>query len=151
MKPFKKLSGLLLNIQLNYFKEISQGSATKFLTAVILRNLSLDLPLISEQQEIASVLTCLDRKISNLRQQNETLEAIAQTLFKHWFVDFEFPNEDGKPYKSSGGAMERSELGEIPVGWLVGTLKECLEHLIDNRGKTPEFLSGGVPALRVCL
>ncbi len=51
------------------------------------------------------MLSCLDAKIENLRRQNETLEAIAQTLFKHWFIDFEFPNEDGKPYKSSGGEM----------------------------------------------
>lgn len=112
----------LLNIQLNYFKEISQGSATKFLTAVILRNLSLELPPVSEQKEIAAVLSCLDRKIENLRKQNETLERIARTLFKHWFVDFEFPNEDGKPYKSSGGEMVRSELGEIPAGWQLRSL-----------------------------
>ena len=72
---------------------------------------------LKEQDEIVTVVSCLDRKIENLRRQNETLEAIAQTLFKHWFVDFEFPNEDGKPYKSSGGAMERSELGEIPADW----------------------------------
>jgi type I restriction enzyme, S subunit len=104
-------------------------------------------PPIDEQKQIGKTLDSLDRKISNLRQQNETLEKIAQTLFKHWFVDFEFPNEDGKPYKSSGGEMVRSELGEIPVGWDVCRFKECLEHLIDNRGKTPEFFSGGIPAL----
>jgi len=88
------------------------------------RELKICCPPVEEQQEIASVLTCLDRKISNLRQQNETLEAIAQTLFKHWFVDFEFPNEDGKPYRSSGGEMVRSELGKVPVGWRVGKLSE---------------------------
>jgi type I restriction enzyme S subunit len=82
-----------------------------------------------------------------LRLQNETLEQIAQTLFKHWFIDFEFPNADGKPYKSSGGAMVASELGDIPEGWRVSTLKNCLEHLIDNRGKTPVFLDKGIPAL----
>jgi len=66
------------------------------------------LPKIKDQKEITAAISCLDRKISNLRQQNETLEKIAQTLFKHWFVDFEFPNEDGNPYKSSGGEMVRS-------------------------------------------
>lgn len=80
------------------------------------------LPKIEEQKAITAVISCLDRKIENLRRQNETLERIAQTLFKHWFVDFEFPNEDGKPYKSSGGEMVRSELGEIPAGWRVGRL-----------------------------
>ena len=90
------------------------------------RELKIHCPPIEEQQEIASVLTSLDRKISNLRQQNETLEAIAQTLFKHWFVDFEFPNENGKPYKSSGGEMVRSELGEIPAGWHIGKLGDVV-------------------------
>ena len=111
------------------------------------RELKICCPPVEEQQEIASVLTCLDRKISNLRQQNETLEAIAQTLFKHWFVDFEFPNEDGKPYRSSGGEMVRSELGEIPASWHIEPLKKCLTYLIDNRGKTPTFFDIGIPAL----
>jgi type I restriction enzyme, S subunit len=106
-----------------------------------------DCPPISEQRQIGKTLDALDRKIENLRKQNETLEAIAQTLFQHWFVDFEFPNVDGNPYKSSGGAMEPSELGEIPTGWRVKPLKDCLEYLIDNRGKTPEFFDTGIPAL----
>jgi type I restriction enzyme S subunit len=95
-------------------------------------------PRIDEQKQIGKTLDALDRKISNLRQQNETLERIAQTLFKHWFVDFEFPNEDGKPYKSSGGEMERSELGEIPTGWRVGKL-----------GDVVETLGGGTPSTTV--
>jgi type I restriction enzyme, S subunit len=82
------------------------------------------IPPLSIQKEISSLLGNLDRKIENLRKQNETLERIAQALFKHWFVDFEFPNDEGKPYKSSGGEMVRSELGEIPVGWRVGKLDD---------------------------
>ena len=92
-------------------------------------------PPIDKQKQIGKTLDALDRKISNLRKQNETLEAIAQTLFKHWFVDFEFSNEDGKPYKSSGGEMVRSELGEIPVGWLVGTLGDVTVTI--TKGTTP--------------
>lgn len=105
------------------------------------RELKIHCPSVNEQQEIAAVLTCLDRKIENLRRQNETLERIAQTLFKHWFVDFEFPfnsaqgkpNADGKPYESSGGEMVRSELGEIPVGWRAGKLGDLF---ILNYGKS---------------
>jgi len=100
----------------------SIGSTIPGFNLTQLRNFPVLLPSLKEQTKIADVLSCLDRKISNLRQQNETLEAIAQTLFKHWFVDFEFPNEDGKPYRSSGGEMVRSELGEIPAGWKVGKL-----------------------------
>jgi type I restriction enzyme S subunit len=138
----------LLNIQLNYFKEISQGSATKFLTAVILKNLSLELPPVSEQKKIAAVLSCLDHKIENLRKQNETLEVMAQTLFKHWFVDFEFPNEDGKPYKSSGGEMVRSELGEIPAGWRVGELGDVADVKSSKRIFLSEYVEFGIPFYR---
>jgi len=85
-----------------------------------------------ERLELTRLLSSLTRKIENLRKQNETLEKIAQTLFKHWFVDFEFPNEDGKPYKSSGGDMVRSELGEIPAGWQVGELGNIGKNIRDG-------------------
>jgi len=112
-----------------------------------LKDLKIPHPPKQHQDVAVGILSCLDRKISNLRQQNKTLEAIAQTLFKHWFVDFEFPNEDGKPYRSSGGEMVRSELGEIPASWHIEPLKKCLTYLIDNRGKTPTFFDIGIPAL----
>ena len=99
----------------------ASGSTVQGIKSAELKKVLIPLPDVNIQKEIVLTLSCLDRKISNLRQQNETLEKIAQTLFKHWFVDFEFPNEDGKPYKSSGGEMVRSESGEIPAGWSIGT------------------------------
>jgi hypothetical protein len=68
-------------------------------------------------------------------KQNETLEEIARSIFKHWFIDFEFLNADGKPYKSSGGVMVRSELGNIPEGWRVSTI-----------GSEVETVGGGTPS-----
>jgi type I restriction enzyme, S subunit len=103
------------------------------------RELKIYCPPVKEQRKITAALICLDRKISNLRQQNETLEKIAQTLFKHWFVDFEFPNEDGKPYKSSGGEMVRSELGEIPVGWRVVKLGDVVETNARSIGRDYKY------------
>ena len=85
---------------------------------------------ISEQQQIASILTSLDDKIELNRKINKTLEEIGKALFKRWFVDFEFPNDDGKPYKSSGGKMVDSELGEIPKGWKIKPLRELVEYYI---------------------
>ncbi|MDA0268788.1 MAG: restriction endonuclease subunit S [Cyanobacteria bacterium] len=113
-------------------------------------------PPIDEQKQIGKTLDALDLKIENLRRQNETLEAIAQTLFKHWFVDFEFPfdfaqgkpNADGKPYKSSGGEMVPSELGEIPAGWRVGTLGDEVETLGGGTPSTKEpdyWIDGNIP------
>ena len=114
---------------------MDSGSAVPSLNRNYIHPLPINAPGYEEQKRIAAVLTCLDRKISNLRQQNETLESIAQTLFKHWFVDFEFPNEDGKPYKSSGGAMVRSDLGDIPVGWAALSLGE----ISINHSETHKF------------
>ena len=121
------------------FEQYDCGSANPTLNRNHIHTLKIRVPESSqEQKEIADVLSCLDRKIENLRKQNETLEAIAQALFKHWFVDFEFPNADGKPYKSSGGAMEPSELGDIPAGWRVGTLGDEVETLGGSTPSTKE-------------
>ena len=64
---------------------------------------------------------------------NKTLEEMAQSIYKRWFVDFEFPNEDGQPYKSSGGEMVESELGMIPKGWEVGSFSDISEILDSKR------------------
>lgn len=74
---------------------------------------------IKTQEKIASILSALDDKIEINNEMNKTLEEMAQTLFKRWFIDFDFPNENGEPYRSSGGKMVDSELGEIPEGWEV--------------------------------
>src|SRR3990167_1625155 len=97
----------------------------------------INLPPVSEQSSIAKILSDLDSKIELNQQMNKTLESIGHAIFKHWFVDFEFPNEKGKPYKSSDGKMANSEFGQIPNGWKIGELQDLVENTIDNRGKTP--------------
>jgi len=72
---------------------------------------------IEEQKALGKALSSLDTKIALNEQINRTLEAVGEAVFRRWFVDFEFPNEEGKPYKSSGGKMVDSELGEIPKVW----------------------------------
>lgn len=86
--------------------------------------ISIKLPPINEQKAIANVLNSLDEKIETNNQINKTLEEIAAAIFKHWFVDFEFPNENGEPYRSSGGEMVESELGMIPKFFELKTLEE---------------------------
>ncbi|ELB67020.1 restriction endonuclease subunit S [Enterococcus faecium] len=73
-----------------------------------------------------------------------TLEELAATLFKRWFVDFEFPDENGNPYKSSGGKMVDSELGEIPEGWEVKQLNEICE-VKDGTHDSPKQQISGYP------
>lgn len=78
------------------------------------------------QKDIADVLSSLDAKIDLNNRINAELEAMAKTLYDYWFVQFDFPNEEGKPYKSSGGKMVWSEelKREIPEGWEVGVLED---------------------------
>ncbi len=111
-------------------------------------NYNFTLPPLPTQQKIAKILSSLDDKIELNNAINKNLEEIAQTLFKQWFVDFEFPaslasplsqggDREGDGYKSSGGEMVESELGLIPKGWRVGKLEDLIDFIIDNRGKTP--------------
>lgn len=92
-------------------------------------------PPLQEQKAIAHILSTLDDKIEVNNEINKTLENMTQAIFKQWFVDFEFPNEDGEPYKSSGGEMIESELGLIPKGWKVSTVGELTA--IVSKGTTP--------------
>lgn len=98
----------------------------------------------SEQQKIAAVLSALDAKIELNARINAELEAMANTLYDYWFVQFDFPDADGKPYKASGGAMVWNDALKraIPAGWEVGKLDDNIELIIDHRGKTPKKLGG---------
>lgn len=123
---------------------------TPFITGAVQPKLNqenlLSIPIFMPNREerlgLTRLLNSLDRKIDTLRKQNDTLEKIAQTLFKHWFIDFEFPNANGKPYKSSGGAMESSELGEIPAGWCVGKMQDVIE-VRDGTHESPKQTAEG--------
>src|SRR5699024_7830849 len=116
-----------------YFKELVksriEGSVIPHLYQKDLVALKLPLPDLSEQKAISKILRTLDDKIEVNNQINKTLENMAQAIVKQWFVDFEFPNEEGEPYKSSGGEMVESELGMIPKGWEVKGLDEIAEFL----------------------
>ncbi|MDV7725522.1 restriction endonuclease subunit S [Enterococcus faecium] len=95
-----------------------------------------------EQKAIAHILSTLDDKIEVNNQINKTLENMAQAIFKQWFVDFEFPNEDGEPYKSSGGEMVESELGLIPLGWKVHLLKDFVPVITGKKNANVATNSG---------
>jgi len=108
-------------------------------------------PSFFEQKNIAKILTDLENKIECNIKMNKTLEAIGQALFKHWFVDFEFPDEQGRPYRSSGGKMVESELGEIPEGWEVKELPEVCDIVDCLHSKKPEYLPSSEKfLLQVC-
>ena len=113
---------------------LNVGSAVPSLTTEVLNEVPITIPDLPTQTAIAEILSSLDDKIELNNKINLELEQLAQTLFKQWFIDFEFPNENGEPYKSSGGEMVESELGEIPKGWEVKNLDEISNITI---GRTP--------------
>ncbi|MCG8538839.1 MAG: restriction endonuclease subunit S [Clostridia bacterium] len=85
------------------------------------------LPSIEEQNKIVEYLYKIDKKIEINNQINKNLEEMTQAIFKQWFLNFEFPNEKGQPYKSCGGEMEESELGMIPKGWHQIELRDIID------------------------
>ena len=114
-------------------------------------NLSFMFPDINIQNKIADILTSIDKKIQINNRINQELEAMAKTLYDYWFVQFDFPDQNGKPYKSSGGKMVYNpELKrEIPEGWGVEKLSSLLEigRETINPMKTPkeEFKYYSIP------
>lgn len=129
-----------LKLELKRLKEKSQGSQTKFLTMPILQNIGLKNLSESEQKQISSVLSTLDEKIALNNQINATLEQMAKTLYDYWFVQFDFPDENGNPYKSSGGEMVYNETlkRDIPKGWEVKKLSEIANITM---GQSPDGAS----------
>ena len=131
------LDGRYLNAFLNsklakkYFSNNAVGSGMRYSLSVdAIKNISLYLPDIKIQKIIGELFSNIDRKIALNREINRNLEAMARQLYDYWFVQFDFPNEEGKPYKSSGGEMVWNEKlkREIPEGWNCGTLLDIAEY-----------------------
>jgi type I restriction enzyme, S subunit len=114
-------------------------------------DMQLPIPSITKQKEIVKEYNVIQNCINLNNQLIAKLEETAQAIYKQWFVEFEFPDENGKPYKSNGGEMVDSDFGNIPKGWKDGTLFDLIElqrgfdlpsqNRID--GKYPIFASTG--------
>lgn len=114
------------------------GTTVRGLRQPQLLKCKIEYPPIKDQEAIANILSSMDERIRVNNQINKTLENMAQAIFKQWFVDFEFPNEEKEPYKSSGGEMIESELGLIPKGWVVGKLDDIATIVM---GQSPKGTS----------
>ena len=127
------LDGRYLNALLHtdyakkYFACNASGSGQRYALSVEALN-SFPVPMIPlrNQERIGEIFSALDKKIELNRRINQNLEAMAKQLYNYWFVQFDFPNEEGKPYKSSGGKMIWNDKlkRNIPVGWHCGNLFE---------------------------
>ena len=135
----------VINSFLYYFYQTNPwikttGSTINRLYNNDIKNLEISFPDLIKQQSIAAVLSALDKKIALNKQINARLEEMAKTLYDYWFVQFDFPDANGKPYKSSGGEMVFDETlkREIPKGWAVKSLNQVADIVM---GQSPDGAS----------
>ena len=116
----------------------AKGTTVKMITKDAVESFRFNCPPIEVRDFISQTLSDIEDKIELNNKINQELESLAQLLFKRWFVDFEFPNEKGEPYKSSGGEIVDSELGEIPKGWNILSLESATTEI--TRGFTTSYV-----------
>lgn len=133
-----------LELSLQHLKRIAQGSQTKFLTMQILDSFRVvDIPYDAQRHLIGSIRE-VDSKISLNTCICAELETMEKTLFDYWFTQFDFPDENGKPYRSSGGEMIWNDQlkREIPKGWVIGAVSDLMK--IENSSVNPQKLGNTV-------
>ena len=141
----------------NSFKKmmmnLAVGATMPSLNTKIMNSIELDLLPRENQDKIANILSAIDDKIQINNQINQELEAMAKTLYDYWFVQFDFPDQNGNPYKSSGGKMiYNPELKrEIPEGWGVENLFDIADVQYGYPFSTDYFnsIGEGVPVIRI--
>ena len=143
----------------NYIDTLATGSTIKNVSLKLMRDFSFELPAIEEQKKISGMLKVLDDSISLLRETNTTLEAIAQTLFKSWFVDFDPVHAKQQGREPEGmdsdtaalfpDSFEESELGLVPRGWRIGIVEDLCDVIINggtpSRAKKQFWEGGSIP------
>ncbi len=141
---------------LDYLQMRAESRICSFpqITFDILKPISIRVPTLDKQEKIVSIIDNLNKKISTNNQINATLEQMAKTLYDYWFVQFDFPDDNGKPYKSSGGETVYNETlkRDIPKGWEVKKLVEIEKNIVT--GKTPptsnpEFFGDEIPFITI--
>ena len=141
-----------------YFREkaiscMEGTSGRKRVNETALKHLNIKVPPIETQQKIAKILSDIDNKIELLHQINDNLAKLAKTIYDYWFVQFDFPDENGKPYKSSGGKMVYNEVlkREIPQGWEVDNIFNVASIQYGFPFSTEFFNENkiGVPVIRI--
>ena len=115
-------------------EKLSSGSTFSEASTSLMKSLKITIPKIDEQKQIANILSSFDKKIELLKEQNQTLETMAQTIFKEWFVDFNYPNITGE--------MIDSEMGEIPKGWEIIQINNLFDVRDGTHDSPKQTLNG---------
>ena len=159
VKPDENIiSGKYLNAFLHsdyikrYFELNATGSGMRYTLSVdTLYNIPILAPSLDIQKRIGDLFSNIDRKIRINRSLNHYLEAMAKQLYDYWFVQFDFPYENGKPYKSSGGKMVWNDRlkREIPLGWDSMTIGEYAPCKGGYAFKSSSFCEEGIPVIKI--
>ena len=135
-------------------EKLNSHSAVPGLSRELAYFIEVEIPKIENQKKIGKTLAKIDKKIELNNQINAELEAMAKTLYDYWFVQFDFPDADGKPYKSSGGKMVYNEVlkREIPEGWKDSTIESIESNIVTGKTpskKKPEYFDGDIPFITI--
>ena len=132
-------------------ENLNTGTGVPSMTFDSYYNLKINLPSLETQQKIAKILSDIDDKIEVLHQINDNLAELAKTIYDYWFVQFDFPDENGKPYKSSGGKMVYNEVlkREIPEGWEVKRIEDYCKSSGGYAFKSSEWKKSGNPIIKI--
>ena len=145
----RKLNGKYLNAFMHssyiqkYFENNASGSGQRYtLSNDTVNSIPILLPTIKEQEKIGNLFSFIDRKIALNKKMNQKLEAMAKRLYDYWFVQYDFPDKNGHPYKTTGGPMTYNPTlkREIPAGWEV---KKCSEICRILTGKEDANFASG--------
>ena len=153
--PSENVNNIFLKYKLDsiydYLVQISSGSARDNLSQKVIQDLEINLPSLETQQKIAKILSDIDDKIEVLHQINDNLAELAKTIYDYWFVQFDFPDENGKSYKSSGGKMVYNEVlkREIPEGWEVKRIGDYCKSSGGYAFKSSEWKKSGNPIIKI--
>lgn len=129
------LAAYINTIATSHIDAHTVGAVQQHFNVASAKKMEIKLPPIEIQRKIGKIISNLNDKIEVNEKIVNLLEQISNELFKSWFIDFEFPNEKGEPYKSSGGKMVKSELGEIPKEWKVIKMGEILTKSSEKVGE----------------
>jgi type I restriction enzyme S subunit len=142
----KKIDLKYIYYYLTIFRQAGLGSSQAQLTVPDISDRKILIPDLSKQKEIGRLLSLLDKKINLNNKINSELEKIAKTLYDYWFVQFDFPDVNGKPYKSSGGKMVWSEdlKKNVPYGWDAKKLEDIFEFKKGVEPGSAEYLNSPI-------
>ena len=126
----------------DYLFSIASVTRTPILSKSVFEDIDIPLPRLGVQKKIAKLLSLIDEKIMKNHQINDYLEEMAKALYDYWFVQFDFPNENGKSYKSSGGKMVNANGHIIPEGWTFCKVQDIISNICTGLNPRDNFKLG---------